>query len=93
MGDFFAFRRMITPIVIQIIFWIGVVACIVGGLVMMFAGEALASTEARGAGFLAGLAVLILGPLAVRVYCEILIVIFRINESLTDIRSNTARTA
>jgi hypothetical protein len=28
----------------------------------------------------------ILGPLGVRVYCEILIVFFRINETLTEIK-------
>jgi hypothetical protein len=89
MKDFLAFRRMITPIIIQILFWVGVVACIVGGLFMMTVGAAY---YGKGAGFLPGLAVLILGPLVVRVYCEILIVIFRINESLTDIRKNTART-
>jgi len=92
MGDFLAFRRMIAPIIIQIVFWIGLVACIVGGLVMMLVGQAFAGADAKGTGVLAGLAVLLLGPLVVRVYCEILIVIFRINESLTDIRNNTART-
>ena len=32
MGDFFAFRKMITPAVIQIFFWLGVIVCVIGGL-------------------------------------------------------------
>jgi hypothetical protein len=88
MGDFLAFRRMITPIIIQIVFWIGVVACVVGGFVVMFVIEL---PGPKGQQFFSGLALLLLGPLVVRVYCEILIVIFRMNESLTDIRNNTAR--
>jgi len=37
----------------------------------------------------AGLLLLILGPLLVRIYFEILMIIFRINSTLTDIRNNT----
>jgi hypothetical protein len=33
-----------------------------------------------------GVLVLILGPVAVRIYCEILIIFFRINETLTEIK-------
>jgi hypothetical protein len=34
------------------------------------------------------LVTLILGPLFWRIYCELLIVIFRINETLTEIRGD-----
>ncbi len=74
MDDFISFRRMLTPTVIQLLFWLGVAACVIGGFVML----------ARGA-VLMGIIYIILGPIAVRVYCELLIVIFRINDTLTDI--------
>jgi hypothetical protein len=35
---------------------------------------------------LKGLLVLLAGPLVVRIYCEILIIFFRINETLTEIK-------
>ena len=38
-----------------------------------------------------GLIAFILGLLIVRVYAEILIVVFRMNETLTEIRNNTDR--
>jgi hypothetical protein len=40
-----------------------------------------------------GLLYLIVGPLFVRVYCEILIVIFKMHESLVAIQHNTAPNA
>jgi hypothetical protein len=82
MKDFFAFRTMITPIIIQIIFWVGVAACVVMGIGYMVIG----SRYYGGAAPLYGLMILIFGPLAVRIYCEILIIFFRINETLTEIK-------
>ena len=81
MNDFFAFRTMITPVIIQIIFWVGVALCVIFGLGAIFVG----SRYGNG-GPLWGVLVLILGPVAVRIYCEILIIFFRINETLTEIK-------
>ncbi len=81
MKDFLEFRTMITPVIIQIIFWLGVAACIVMGLILIAAGI---KVDARSG--VAGFAVLILGPILVRIYCEILIIFFRINETLTEIQ-------
>ena len=87
MGDFLAFRRMVTPAIIQIIFWIGVAICIIAGLVAIVGGSALPG--AGGSGALYGLVVLVVGPILVRVYCELLIVLFRIYDSLSAIEKNT----
>jgi len=81
-NDFLSFRRMVTPMIIQVIFWIFVAISVLGGL-----GLLVSSGSGEGAFF--GLLYLIVGPLVARVYCEILIVIFRMNETLTDIRENT----
>ena len=81
MKDFLEFRTMITPIIIQIIFWLGVAACIVMGLIFIVAGI---KYDARSG--VAGFAILILGPVVVRIYCEILIIFFRINETLMEIK-------
>jgi hypothetical protein len=75
MSDFLTFRKMITTLIIQAIFWLGVIVTVVAGLGML-------ADEKAG-----GLLLIILGPLVVRIYCELLIVIFRINETLTEIRN------
>ena len=84
MGDFLSFRKMITPVIIQIIFWIGVATAIIGGIVVLVAADE-AGTRVLG------LLYLILGPLYWRVFCEVVILFFRMNETLTDIKNNTER--
>lgn len=74
--DFFSFRRMLTPLIIQILFWIGFIVCVIAGIITLFAPN----------GLVKGLETLILGPLLVRIVCELVILFFRINETLTDIR-------
>ena len=82
MQDFLSFRKMITPTLAIVLFWVGVVVCVVMGIAFLTAG---------GAGLHAGLALLLLGPLLVRVYCEILVLVFRVYEVLVDIRGNTGK--
>ena len=82
MSDFWAFRTMVTPVIIQVLFWVGVMVCIIAGLVMIVMGIKLPGEQM----VLKGVLLAILGPLGVRVYCEILIVFFRINETLTEIK-------
>lgn len=78
--DYLTFRRMITPIIIQILFCLGVIVFVLGGLFLVSNREVVI-----------GLLTLVVGPIAVRIYCELLILFFRMNETLTEIRNNTAR--
>lgn len=87
--DFLTFRKMITPIIIQIIFWVGVVVCIIYSLILITAGAG--ARYGGGTEVLAGLLMLLLGPLFVRVGCEILILLFRMDETLAEIKNNTER--
>ena len=89
MWDFLVFRKMLTPILIQILFWLSLAACIVGGIGAIIIG--LVNLDSRPELVGIGLLALVVGPFAARVYCEWLIVLFRINETLTDIRRNTER--
>jgi Domain of unknown function (DUF4282) len=85
MSDFLAFRTMVTPVIIQILFWIGALICLVAGAVMIIYG-ATHFQEGQGQYLWKGVFLFVLGPLGVRVYCEILIIFFRINETLTEIK-------
>ncbi len=78
MKDFLTFKTMITPMIIQILFWIGVAAVVIGGFVSMFSYG----------GFWKGLLMVLIGPFIVRLYTELLIVIFKINSSLNEIKDN-----
>jgi hypothetical protein len=86
MDEYLNFRRLITPSLVQIVFWLGLVFILIIGLGTMFTWS-----------FWQGLAMLVLGPLVLRIYCEIVIVLFRINNTLTDMldlqRETVARPA
>ena len=87
MEEYLKFRKMITPIVIQVLFWIGIAAVEIGGIIAIVFGIA---ANNLGAVF-AGLLYMLLGPILVRVYCEVIIVLFRILDVLGDIKRNTER--
>jgi hypothetical protein len=85
MSDFWSFRTMVTPVIIQILFWVGALLCLIGGAVMIVYGLT-GGQGGQGQYLWKGVLLFVLGPLGVRVYCEILIVFFRINETLTEIK-------
>jgi Domain of unknown function (DUF4282) len=91
MGEFASFRKFITPVVIQIVFWIGVVVIVIGTLVGIFGGEHLGST----AGPVVGPILSILGGIVFlfvwRMWCELIILSFKIYDELCMIASNTRR--
>jgi len=81
MNEYLTFKKMITPVVIQVVFWLGVIGFLIGGVGTMFAGQA--------GGFLKGLVVLVFGILLWRIWCELVIVFFTMNDSLKQIRDKT----
>ncbi len=72
--DYLTFKKMITPIVIQILFWLWVAGIVFSGLGMMFAGQGLA-----------GLVIILIGPIIARIAIELIIVMFKINEGVQTI--------
>ena len=87
--DFLSFRKMITPVIIQVLFWVGAVGTVIAALVTMV--SSLTRYGSGAGGFFGGLVMLVIGPVLVRVYCELLILLFRINETLTEIKSDLSK--
>jgi len=83
MNEHLKFDKMIAPVIIQVVFWVGVVVVVLTGLVQLFTGGFL--------GVITGLLTIVIGPLIVRLYCEIIIIVFKINDTLHEIRNNTKR--
>ncbi len=92
MGDFSSFRTMVTPVIIHILFWVGAILCLIAGAILIIYG-ATRYQMGQGRYLWQGVLLFLLGPLAVRVYCEILIIFFRINETLTEIKHGIERPA
>src|SRR4051794_25367365 len=85
-ADFWSFRKMITPVVIQMIFWIGLAGNALWALMLL-----IGFSRAGGfMGFLGGLVVaaiaFVVGAFFTRIWCELIILLFRIYDELKAIR-------
>ena len=72
--DFFMFRTMVTPTLIVVIYLLGVVGVTVAALYLVAAGDVLSL-----------IIFWVLGQLYLRVALEVLIVLFRLYESVRNI--------
>ena len=73
MRDVLFFDSMLTPKIITFVYWLLLLAVVISGLGAMF--------TAYG-GFWQGLGILVFGSIGVRIWCELLIVLFKIHENL-----------
>jgi len=71
--DFVSFRKFITPQVMPVVFWIGVAIAVIMGIITVVEGVLAGSARLV---FL-GLVSLFLGPLFVRILCELVLTFFR----------------
>ena len=74
-GEYLSFRKHYTPTIIHVLFW-----------VLLFANTVEALFN--GHDFWGGLFTLVVGPVLIRVACELILILFEINDSLTVIRNN-----
>lgn len=77
MKDFLMFRRMLSPIIIMALSWLGALGAIAAGIYDLFHGI-----------IAPGVVMIIIGPIIIRLAAEFLMLFFRINETLTDIRNH-----
>ncbi|MFT4694017.1 MAG: cytochrome c biogenesis factor [Francisella sp.] len=85
---FISFEHFITPNIVTFIFWL-ITACVVlSGLYTMIAAF---NYDGGLMIFIYGLIKTILGVLFTKVSCEMLIVLFKINDSLIQIAKNTKK--
>jgi hypothetical protein len=76
------FDNMLTPKIITAVYWLLLAASIIGGIGSMFGGY-------DGFTFwklIMGIVYAVGGAVASRIWCELLIVLFKMNEALQEIR-------
>ncbi|MDB5309699.1 MAG: hypothetical protein JWO38_3901 [Gemmataceae bacterium] len=85
-GAYLSFRKMIVPVIIQIVFWVLVGAILLGAIVYavisLFLGNGMLILIAFGS-LIIGVPLYIL---LVRMYCELVMIVFRMYDTLTDIK-------
>ena len=82
MKDVLHFDKMLTPKIITFVYWLLLLSAIITGLSTMFSGYGGFSIEK----FFLGLVYAAGGALAARIWCELLIVLFKMNEALQELR-------
>lgn len=89
MRSWLYFDTMVTPKIITFIYWVMLAAAAISGLVLLFKGFGVMKwNDFAGFGMVVAAPILAaLSALLARVYCEIMIVLFKMNEALQDIRS------
>lgn len=82
MKDMLFFDSMLTPKIITLVYWLLLLAAVLGGLGAMFGGYG-GFTFGK---FFTGLIYMVGGAIAARIWCELLIVLFKMNEALQELR-------
>jgi len=77
MKNIFYFNAMLTPKIITIVYWLLLLFAVVSGVVSMFGYGGFTFGK-----FLMGLVIIIGGGVGARIWCELLIVLFKIHENI-----------
>lgn len=72
--DVFFFKSMLTPKVITVVYWLSLAGITLAGIAAMVAGS-----------FLGGIGMIVAGAIGVRLWCELILVLFKINENVQRI--------
>jgi hypothetical protein len=72
---------MLTPKIITLLYWLGLIVTTLSSLAYMFAQS-----------FFLGLFMLVGGLIGTRIWCELLIVIFKINQNLQTLANKATTT-
>ena len=80
MGRFLNFDEMVTPTIVAILYWIGIVVIVIAVFSTLFVGFWK---------FIASLIGGAIGLILWRVYCELILIAVRIHAQLGDIVRNT----
>jgi len=78
MKNLLFFDEMITPKIITVIYWLLLIGVVISGIGTMFAGYAGFSFTS----FFKGLMMIVFGTIGVRIWSELLIVLFKINSNI-----------
>lgn len=81
MRDALFFDSMLTPKIITLVYWLLLVVVLLGGIRTIF-------FDMGGFGFgslIQGIIIMVVGAVGVRIWCELLIVLFKIHENIKKV--------
>lgn len=78
MWNYLCFRKMLMPFIVQFVFWTLSALCIAAGIYIIIVRHNI----------IYGIAIALVSPLVIRLGCEIIMVFFRIYQTLQNIEKN-----
>jgi len=95
---FYSFEEMITPSIIKFLFWVFAIISVIYGIINIvhsFGGSyqtGFGVTHSNGSFslFIFGVLQIILGVIFSKIFCEILVISFKINDNLVSIKKSLA---
>ncbi|MDY7220070.1 DUF4282 domain-containing protein [Denitrificimonas sp. JX-1] len=78
MKDILFFENMLTPKIITFVYWLLLLVAVFSGFASMFSSYG----GFTFGGFLMGIGIMLGGAVGARIWCELLIVLFKINENI-----------
>jgi len=84
-SDVLTFRKMIAPLLAKIFFWVGTVVSFILGIVTLTNSRHLSSDGT----FMMVLTFFVIYPAILRIWSELVVLVFRMNTTLVAIRKNT----
>ena len=83
MKDVLFFEKMLTPKIITFVYWLLLIGSVIGGVGSMFGGYGGLTFGT----FVTGILYTVGGIIGARIWCELLIVLFKMNEALQEIKN------
>ena len=71
--EFLALQRLVTPLVMPVVFWVGVAIAVIMGIITLVDGARISSARL----IVLGIITLFFGPVFVRILCELVLTFFR----------------
>lgn len=78
MRELFFFDNMVTPKFITVLYWLMLLSAVLGGVGVVLAGSVFS-----------GLMTVVGGAIFARIWCELMVVLFKINTNLQKIADRT----
>ena len=83
--NIFFFDTMLTPKFITFVYWLALLGAVIAGLGSMFY---MGFQYVTFGGFIKGLLITVGGAIGARIWCELMIVLFKINENVQRIANS-----
>jgi len=78
MKDIFFFETMLTPKIITFVYWLLLLVAVISGITTMFSGYGGLTFGS----FFSGIALAVFSAIGARIWCELMIVLFKIHGNL-----------